>query len=410
MSSSESRDWPFVVLDIQRSNATKQTVRKAYAVKLKKIDQVSEGGAFQELRRAYEAALSELQVPAQVDDQVETDPQEAINPPAPVLVAVPHMPTEKAEAPTKQSREPDFEFETDWHQVHELCDRVALTREGETDEKRISMIWQDKIFDDPDALQTLETTVFEFTYGKLEFDAKGIPTFPKKVSIDYLEFLDQTFHWFSDSVQFEKLYSTASDVTIAASKRMDQAGIFEGPIEPKSWKNLNRRLGKHLRRPVNILISIGIAGLVANIYSHTPEADDDLVGVIRLYGILVVHLAQIPFLALAYITNVDAVTRFLQVFSTYAFSLRAWLAWGALMIALILSAEFFPRDIWQVLFYTGLVFPAYAIIAAIGVWVGVLMLSLGIVVLTTAGVIDNVFYWLANLAVRTFYLLKRRSR
>jgi hypothetical protein len=80
------------------------------------------------------------------------------------------------------------------------------------------------------------------------------------------------------------------------------------------------------------------------------------------------------------------------------------------MIALILSTEFFPRDIWQVLFYTGLVFPAYAIIAAIGVWVGVLMLSLGIVVLTTAGVIDNVFYSLANLAVRTFYLLKRRSR
>ncbi|WP_170473135.1 hypothetical protein [Ruegeria arenilitoris] len=464
MSVSEA-GWPFDVLGLPDGVTDKKTIRRGYARVLKSIDQERDAEAFQELRHAYEAALQmaeELRfhfneaLEHNVRFEDNTTPEEndlaaaprggegdtgQANPPTNIQAEVsatlpedtavqeendllhksysdadvvaqtnpPHnIEPEVLEKPPEKFGHEIFVFDTDWDHVSTLCAEILKPEMGEASETRLRRLWEDPVFLDPEAAEYFEDQLYSRIRGKLTYNS-GLPTLPDEVSIEYLAFLDEAFHWFSDSVRFQSRFSGAHEIVLAASRLAEGQGVFETPPSPKSWRDFTRQGGLSLRSPSNIILTIAIVALVAYFYSRQPDANPELVGFIALYGFVAVHPLQIPFLALSYWLPVEKVAQALTIVGEYTFTMRAWFMWLACAVAVYFASPHIPPILSHILVYPVAAFPLVSIGTAILTISLALLLGIGSFFLSLKLAIDCYVHGLSIWIMRKILRYKRKS-
>jgi len=203
--------WPYDVLGLTAPATDKRAVKRAYAKRLKQINQATDPQAFQDLRQAYEAALSE----------VEYD-----NPPArPALreTSAHFDETQTTAAPTDTSEETG-----DWARVQELCNQIPNTSITEKNIDRLRRIFNDPVFQDIQAAHMLEQAVFNHVASKLQFVERHAE-FAPQISHDILHLIDELFGWYSDSVAFQKRFSVSPEFMAAIASQLGPTGEFEPP-------------------------------------------------------------------------------------------------------------------------------------------------------------------------------------
>jgi len=213
MSTSASH-WPYDVLGLSARPTDKRAVKRAYAKRLKQIDQATDPQGFQNLREAYEAALRYF-------EYGNTPP---VPPPLPIETAAPQE--EMQEIPvTATTVTPD----NSWVRAQELCDQISAPLAAEKGVERLRRIFNDPVFQDIHAAQILEQAVFDYVQSKLHYVEQQLELSPQ-IDRDMLQLIDDRFGWYSDSVAFQNRFFVSQELMGEIARELGPAGGLETPL------------------------------------------------------------------------------------------------------------------------------------------------------------------------------------
>ena len=237
MSGSSTDIWPFDVLELDQPTTDKKQIKRAYARKLKTIDQNEQLEDFQGLREAYQAALewqdwqsNDEETDDTTDEWPEIRELESFVPPAPTP-GIP--PDNNQEHDTDNENLPD----TDWQRVAELID--TLTREeAKQDWKSVLReTLNDPVFSDPNAMSDLESAIFNYLSEQMVFAEDDNFHLPEHVDIEAVTLINDQFGWLTDYVYFQNRFWEVDQIMIALTNITSQNQPFFSP----SWKENPRQ-------------------------------------------------------------------------------------------------------------------------------------------------------------------------
>ena len=219
--------WATLGLDPPQTPAEidPRSVKRAYATRLKAIDQAADPDGFQALRAAYEAAQ---QV---VSGNTSAAGSPARPGPAPDVVY--------QGVPLPEDTAPDGRSEADAAADEELAYYTLSEHLDQVFPSGDSAAWADFLAEldgyGTDLRQDVEALLARRLVQRLDHTAKKAPTLPDYITPDIVDHLDQAFHWMRDSARIADLARKDGPALVLAlnTLRGRSAQIsksFAGPI------------------------------------------------------------------------------------------------------------------------------------------------------------------------------------
>jgi hypothetical protein len=199
--------WPWSVLDLPGKSA-EADIRRAYARKLKTIDQTAEADKFQALRQAYDVALRMASAkPIARQKTVRTGALPEVDArPAPLAVEAPLVIRLDAAPPADQDG-PQGETRIRFQAL-----LAALNGPDENDDagRRIRQALQDPLTSDPSCAPAIELAIRDLVRRSIADHPP--PDWPRSIDRDTLRALDDRFHWLSDFRMFRARFGYDEDL------------------------------------------------------------------------------------------------------------------------------------------------------------------------------------------------------
>ncbi|KZL15024.1 hypothetical protein [Pseudovibrio sp. Ad37] len=242
---SEDENWPYSVLGLDQAPDDLKSIKRAYAHKLKTIDQSTQAEDFQNLRTAFDAAKQFLtyNLAAKADEANETNGQRTDAGNVAPFLPLDHksdQPSTTAlveqlqDAPSPSAPTPPLELNT----LEELPvagnkflldDAKCIAPKTLLDlEEKILKLPRDKngvaflldllnsaIMEDPQARPRVEAAIYAYMQKCLTVDAEDHPKFRLFINDEILEAIELQFNWQSDILSLQRKFWDAGDLVAA---------------------------------------------------------------------------------------------------------------------------------------------------------------------------------------------------
>lgn len=258
MSFDNQENWPFGVLGIEEAEATRRTIKSAYARKLKQIDQEKDPGDFQNLRQAMEMAIEivanrDLEFEAETDARGHADPLKGfddVQADETQTDAADRMPETRTK-PIPAEMVPDEEGQDQRPAFSASFDEAIESLAGEPEklqEIRAVFFGLERnaeaivvimaTLDDPElfdhqANAVLGQEIANFLADCLVWSDDAPPRFPEFVTREFLQKLDLRYHWCSDFRALEDYSYQSDELSLAMRLRLEgDAVLLEQDANP----------------------------------------------------------------------------------------------------------------------------------------------------------------------------------
>jgi len=220
MSDKDEPGWPFDILGLAQKTTDKKLIKRAYARKLKKIDQSEQIKQFQDLRQAYQSALNwEDWQDWEENKDISFDPAPPENLPPGSSKALPVELQEVKNTTACEADEKEFTIEqlpkTNWSKVRELIDNLTGDQGEQNWQTTLEYTLNDPVFSDPQALQELEQEIFNYLSEQMIYGKNDQFHLPPHITYGATVLLDEKFGWLSDYVYLQKRFWNAETIMIA---------------------------------------------------------------------------------------------------------------------------------------------------------------------------------------------------
>lgn len=272
-------------LGILTSTTSKAEIKRAYARKLKTIDQAADPEGFQHLREAYEFALVAHLHPVEAETNTTARPdaagQDSSIPSPPTGLDGresqftddnPDVLTERGHAPARPEVSNEARVAIDEDVIASIRDAVAREHVEDRIDLLASLISRvNTLSFAENAL--LQDAVAQVLVKELWIDKWGLPDFSPIITQDFLEDCDFAFHWTRDTRAFNRAFggnATAADALQmrlpATRHRQVQSkplSQFDQILQLLDRKTLADLRGSKAGRAVLRTLSVKIYGLLA---------------------------------------------------------------------------------------------------------------------------------------------------
>jgi len=224
--SDDTVGWPYDVLGLDTNDPDTKTVKRAYARRLKTIDQAKDPAGFQELREAYEYAL-------EVSKYDRTPPVHSIDSVSRESISHPNIETETSDnSPSTTISTPASEnapepvegaplddhssanadetdlglTEDDRSRWEALKDELRSLLEQPFDNARWAALTRDPLLDVFEYANEMEHSIFGGMFTRIETRDDGERILPPFVTPRWIELIDQRFGWTQDLPLFQRKF------------------------------------------------------------------------------------------------------------------------------------------------------------------------------------------------------------
>ena len=270
--SGEADHWPMGVLGLDEDECNAKTIRRAYARKLKQLDQAADPEGFQRLREAFEqakriaqwaiedAAAEEEFRQQEEAEQAAGETQEDAAPKAPPLDQIGVDVAEDAPTDPELAQDqelPELREWDDFADQDEFWEDPAPQGSEEEQALRVKISelldakaapWDWKaVLDDPvlfdiDAAQRIENQIFHGLRERLIRHENHAPQRPAFANRAWVEMIDERFGWTSDFPMFQRKFGWfAEEMLLVLAPVTSRGGQLRGPGQPAA-EYVDRRI------------------------------------------------------------------------------------------------------------------------------------------------------------------------